>query len=385
MKAIIAASKHWNTPYKVGCHFWAKHLAVQGFQVAFVSDPLSPVHMVKSDVDTNARRQSSFGRTKVFPVGAGSVLEVVPFCLFPPKIVKGPALRPLLDHWDRVCLSGPMGVLEKAGFMEPDILYIDSSLHTFWADRCNPKVKIFRVQDHLPSLHGAPAEIDYLARTCANTSTLTIYSSDALKEYVKGLFPQQMLYSPNGVDLKHFQQAQKRPQLYDEVAGPIIIYVGDMGKRFNFDWLKYAASQCTAATFVMIGDNDPVDAACMPRNVRFLGRVSYEDLPAYLQHATVGIIPFNRDKYRDLVDATNPLKAYQYLASGIPVVSSYWPAIGKLNSPVLLAETQEEFVTHLKTVYQDTLLDRDLLRQFAMSYDWGGIIDKAISFARGNL
>jgi glycosyltransferase involved in cell wall biosynthesis len=56
----------------------------------------------------------------------------------------------------------------------------------------------------------------------------------------------------------------------------------------------------------------------MPPNVHFLGLKPQIDLPAYVQRFDVGLIPF---KVTDTTHAVSPLKAYEYLASGVPVAA----------------------------------------------------------------
>ena len=57
-------------------------------------------------------------------------------------------------------------------------------------------------------------------------------------------------------------------------------------------------------------------------NIKYLGLKQYDQLPPYLQHSTVCIIPF---LINPITVATNPIKMYEYLASGTPVVSSDIP------------------------------------------------------------
>jgi hypothetical protein len=68
---------------------------------------------------------------------------------------------------------------------------------------------------------------------------------------------------------------------------------------------------------VLIGDNKAAHPV-LPPNVHFLGLKPQSDLPAYVQRFDVGLIPF---KVNETTHAVSPLKAYEYLASGVPIAA----------------------------------------------------------------
>jgi hypothetical protein len=68
---------------------------------------------------------------------------------------------------------------------------------------------------------------------------------------------------------------------------------------------------------VLIGDNKAAHPV-MPPNVHFLGLKPQSHLPAYVQRFDVGLIPF---KVNETTHAVSPLKAYEYLASGVPIAA----------------------------------------------------------------
>src|SRR5205823_1099693 len=88
-------------------------------------------------------------------------------------------------------------------------------------------------------------------------------------------------------------------------------------------------------TFVVIGkatvSTAPLEGL---RNVRLLGQKPYEALPAYCRAFDVGLIPFRLD---ELTMKANPLKLREYLAAGLPVVSSDMPEVRKYGDLVHLA------------------------------------------------
>jgi glycosyltransferase involved in cell wall biosynthesis len=76
-------------------------------------------------------------------------------------------------------------------------------------------------------------------------------------------------------------------------------------------------------------------------NLKFLGPVVYADVPAYLQRFDVCIMPF---KVNDLTRDVNPVKMYEYLAAGKPIVSTYLPEVAQYGEVCAIGHTPEEFI-----------------------------------------
>jgi hypothetical protein len=79
--------------------------------------------------------------------------------------------------------------------------------------------------------------------------------------------------------------------------------------------------------------------------MHFLGRKPYEQLPAYCKYFDVGLIPF---KISELTRAVNPIKLREYLAAGLPVVSTPLPEVLGYRGAVEAADTPDTFVAALE-------------------------------------
>lgn len=123
---------------------------------------------------------------------------------------------------------------------------------------------------------------------------------------------------PNAVNPEIFS-VDLPPRPVDLPQADIIIgYHGSLyGNWFDWEALLGVAEAFPDAALVIIGD-DKAPRPEMPENVYFLGLKAQTDLPAYLQRLDVGIIPF---KVNETTHAVSPLKAYEYLASGVPVAA----------------------------------------------------------------
>jgi hypothetical protein len=101
-------------------------------------------------------------------------------------------------------------------------------------------------------------------------------------------------------------------------AGTIIGYHGSLyGDWFDWESVRRVADADARAAVVLIGD-DKASRPQMPPNVLFLGLKTQADLPGYVQRFDVGLVPFRTN---DTTHAVSPLKAYEYLASGVPIAA----------------------------------------------------------------
>jgi glycosyltransferase involved in cell wall biosynthesis len=92
-------------------------------------------------------------------------------------------------------------------------------------------------------------------------------------------------------------------------------------------------------------------------NVHLLGRKDYQELPRYLKAFDVCINPYILD---GVAEGCSPLKLYEYLATGKPIVSVDMPEARKFDGLVRIARSTEEFVLHIESALQE---DKSLIRE----------------------
>lgn len=151
------------------------------------------------------------------------------------------------------------------------------------------------------------------------------------------------LLLPNAGEFDHFAGPGDSPDPLPGVTGPVIGYYGAIMEWFDVDMVYQAASLRPDWTFILIGavdiDNSgPLQALA---NVRFLGEKPYAELPGYLHRFDVAIIPF---RIIPIIEATNPVKFYEYLSAGKPVVSSPIPELEPFPHLYRLARDGKELV-----------------------------------------
>lgn len=155
-------------------------------------------------------------------------------------------------------------------------------------------------------------------------------------------------FVPNGVNLEQFAAAAKLVDRdFAALPRPIIGYVGTIQEdRFDVDLLAYLAQANPAKSFVLVGPVWPglakvVEQRLKPLpNVHFLGRRSSRDIAAYFKEFNVGIMPHLQNEFNR---HTNPMKLYEYLAAGQPIVATPSPGLEEFKGIVRFASTPEAF------------------------------------------
>jgi glycosyltransferase involved in cell wall biosynthesis len=151
---------------------------------------------------------------------------------------------------------------------------------------------------------------------------------------------------PVGVDVAEFIDAAARrlpkPADLASLPGRVIGYMGGVNHKLDPRLLEAVATAFPTDTVVVLGPVE--DRRALPRgmaNIRLLGERPHDDLPAYLQHFDVCLIPYVRSEFTDSV---YPAKLNEYLAAGRPVVSTALPEVRAFAGIVYVATTTEEFI-----------------------------------------
>jgi GT2 family glycosyltransferase/glycosyltransferase involved in cell wall biosynthesis len=150
------------------------------------------------------------------------------------------------------------------------------------------------------------------------------------------------LLIPNATDHEHFS-ASRVPALPPAGPGPVLGYYGAISHWFDADLIAAAAGARPECRFVLIGrvDREIRDRLAGLPNILFRGEVPYADLPAHLAAFDACLIPFVVD---DLIRATSPVKFFEYLSAGKPVVAARMPELLPFSEDCFLYEGLPEFL-----------------------------------------
>lgn len=153
-------------------------------------------------------------------------------------------------------------------------------------------------------------------------------------------------FTQHGVDISHFGKALDSelpiPEDMKKIPHPIIGFFGLIEEWIDQDLFVYMAKLRPSWSFVLIGRaaTDISRISAIP-NIHLLGSHSYSKMPLYAKCFDVAIIPFI---INELTLDSNPLKLREYLAAGLPVVSTPLPEVRKYEPIVYIAEKYDEFL-----------------------------------------
>jgi glycosyltransferase involved in cell wall biosynthesis len=155
-------------------------------------------------------------------------------------------------------------------------------------------------------------------RRIARASDLLLASAQSLGVHLKGITGREAHPVPNAFNSRIFDQHKEYARPADLPSGRIAIYVGALwGGWFDWSLVRTVAGSLPETRFVFIGDYRG-EGGHLPDNCEFLGLKAQHDLPAYLSHSEVGFLPWRTNA---LTHATSPLKIYEFIAMGLPVVT----------------------------------------------------------------
>ena len=161
---------------------------------------------------------------------------------------------------------------------------------------------------------------------------------------------------PHGVDSEHFGKALRAETVVPEeivrLPRPTIGFWGLIHEWIDLDLVRQVAEQRPQWSFVFVGKVG-VDCGSLARrpNVHFPGVRPYESLSAFAKGFTAAILPF---KINRLTENVNPIKLREYLAAGLPVVSTPLREAKVYRNVVRFGADAEEFCHALDLAVQDT-------------------------------
>lgn len=224
----------------------------------------------------------------------------------------------------------------------------------------------------------APQIMAWERLLCETADMVFVTSKNLLDARIK--FNLSTYYFPNVINLSYFNSvaqldSNSAPSSLERIPGPRLLFVGAISSyKVDFDLLRRLALLRPHWSIVMIGaigEGDPETdislLADLP-NIYCLGPRAYSDLPAYMVSCDVGLLPCLLNQYTINMF---PMKFFEYLASGLPVVSTVLPSLSEYKSFYDECKNAADFVAAIERVLAGkTSFDQFALRELLESHTY---------------
>ena len=223
------------------------------------------------------------------------------------------------DAAQRVLLDALLAGLNRA----PAVAWFYTPMALGFAGHLRAGVTVFDSMDELSAFSAASPCLPLLERRLLGAVDLVFTGGRSLYEAKQGRHGSVHLF-PSSVDVTHFGNARvadASPADQAAIAGPRVGYFGVIDERIDLALLDAVARQRPDWQLVMVGPVTKIDPASLPRhaNIHWLGLRPYQQLPLYLSGWAAGLMPF---ALNDATRFISPTKTPEYLAAGVPVVST---------------------------------------------------------------
>lgn len=366
---ILISTADWDHPFWTNKQHVACQLAQHGFRVLYVES-------------LGLRRPSARGRD-VARLG-----RRLRRALAAPRRVRdnlwvtAPLVLPLHGRrsvrWlnDRLLVAALGRATRRIGFVRP-MIWTYNPLVGDVADRLRAPFLIYHCVDDLSAIPHAPAAtIAAAERDIARRADLILTTSPGLQARFAAWRPDATHYLPNVADYQHFSRARQPgplPADLERIARPRIGFVGAISQyKVNFELIGAVARRRPDWHWVLIGQvgegqPDTRLAGLDLPNIHLLGPRRYEELPDYLRGFDVATIPARRNPYTDCMF---PMKFFEYLAAGKPVIASRIPALAEFAPACQFGDTPDELVAAIDRALAGQGPDQREADALALGYTW---------------
>lgn len=256
-----------------------------------------------------------------------------------------------------------------AGWRDNTVVYVTASTleqSYEYVKHLQPKRLVFDILDDNLGFPGITPErrrkLKHMFLEIAGRAELITAVSQYLVNQTAEWTGKKVEYLPNGVDVERFRRDSvqgrtdaSEPADIRGIPHPRAVFVGALTGWIDLRLLEKAARhflECgPAVQLLLVGPEfESADSASLGKlkklpNVHLLGPKRFDEIPRYMHAADVLLLPRTYDPYSLACD---PLKLYEYLATGKPIASTWHPSVERFAGTVYVGRDDESFITAIK-------------------------------------
>lgn len=351
---VIISMSRWDGDFSSASWSLAKTFS-KNQVVIYVDYPFTLIDLVREWKKPNLKARLPallYGKNCLTPLADyhKNLFALTPPLMLPINWLPQGKLYRMLSGWNNRRLSASikkglrkLHITDFIFFNSFNPLYLSSLPKTF-----SPKAFIYQSRDNIRALepylrkHGS-----YLEIQAVKNAQLSLATSRLLQKDLEHLSGEKVAYFPNAADFDLFKGAFENeidvPEELKNLPRPIIGYTGNICHRINYELVKQVCERNPEKSLVMVGprnhwEHTEVNLDKLP-NLYFTGPKKIEQLPSYLAHFDVLILPF---LCNEVTKSIYPLKINEYLASGKPIVATPFSEDIRSFSPLIRLENDAE-------------------------------------------
>jgi glycosyltransferase involved in cell wall biosynthesis len=308
---------------------------------------------------------------EVQPGNGGKAYILTPPLTFPVSFLSEGFMYDRLLKFNAWLLRNSIKKALKQLGMQQNLINITSfnpAMGEMTGRRFKEKTLIYHCYDELKGAsiwnrkHGLRHEGNFMKMVDA-----VIVTSQGLYDSKKGLTKRCFIVK-NAVKVELFKKGFNKDV---DPGKKIIGYVGSIDDRFDYDMLQYLFIQMPDTDFIFVGRILSERGGAILKkyaNVKLEGAKKPEELPPYLKTFSAGIIPFIKD---DFTKGIYPMKINEYLAAGLPVVSTDFGDLSDFESLIKITNDKDIYMRYLiDEISNDSPEKRQLRLKTAEGNTW---------------
>src|SRR5690606_35358937 len=291
---------------RLGTSYLAEALCKLGWNVLYIEQPTSPLHLVHPRAHKQARQKvigalrTFSGNAPIYRFGDGSLTllqTIVPWPHINMPLLRG---KHMLSFWWKYTFPRFPSSFRRAGLAHPQAFLTDSPYFFSLAQNLQLPV-IYRYADRIQYFSEVTPALLAKQKIALQSSDIVLYTSKVMQADLQDR-AKPTHYLPNGVNTALYGAPCDEPPDLMSIPKPRIIYSGTLGPWLDVSAIRAAAIVLPDIQFALLGKSSIEHPSLAGiSNVLFLGTVPHYRVSEFLQHSQVGIIPFDIINQPDLV------------------------------------------------------------------------------------
>jgi glycosyltransferase involved in cell wall biosynthesis len=258
-------------------------------------------------------------------------------------VVINPLVMPCANSWLSIKLSQWMlsHQLNKLSIkinIENPIVWCSLPTAVDYLSIFEDSTSVYYCGDDFGSLAGVDHDVVLQKETLLTRRVKYIFTAS---EALLSKFPKEKAVTlPHGVNFSLFNRKYNERPVDLPSGHSIVGFYGSISSWLDQALILYAAQTLPSWNFVFIGNVEcNIDKLLNVPNIYFIGPKSHCELPKYIQHWNVALLPFKDNKQ---IQMCNPLKLREYIASGTPIVSTNFNALEEYKQHVMVVKDKRD-------------------------------------------